>query len=77
MRGMVQYFTDLVGETLENTSRILYGHKFNGKKIEYFIDVSLDGLNVIKNKPHNFLVPGLAPLSLEGRIINHGISSFK
>ena len=75
--GAGQYFTDLVGETLENTSRILYGHMFNGKKIEYFIDVSLDGLNVIKNKPHNFLVPGLAPLSLEGRIINHGISSFK
>lgn len=76
--GAGQYFTDLTsGYTSGQISRCLFGVPWNSKKLSHFIDVDMSGLNVIKNAPHNFLVPGTNSLSLNGRIINHGTSIFK
>ena len=57
--------------------RRLFGVPWNSRKLTHFIDVDVSGLNVIKNAPHNFLVPGTKSLPLGGRIVNHGASIFK
>ncbi len=76
--GAGQYFTDLTsGYTSGQISRRLFGVPWNSKKLTHFIDVDMSGLNVIKNAPHNFLVPGTNSLPLGGRILNHGASIFK
>jgi len=76
--GAGQYFTDLTsGYTSGQISRRLFGVPWNTKKLTHFVDIDVSGLNVIKNAPHNYLVPGTNSLPLEGRIINHGVSIFK
>ncbi|WP_264536546.1 HYD1 signature containing ADP-ribosyltransferase family protein [Flavobacterium sp. N1736] len=77
--GSGQYFTDLVAGDLTSgqVSRRLFGVPWNSKKLTNFIDVDLGGLKVIENTPNNFLVPNTGTLSLQGRIVNHGVSVFK
>lgn len=76
--GAGQYFTDLTsGYTSGQISKRLFGVPWNAKKLTHFIDINVSGLNVIKNAPHNFLVPGTNSLPLSGRIISHGASIFK
>ena len=74
-----QYLTDLVSEGLTSgqVSRRLFGVPWNGSKVTHFIDINADGLNIIKNAPHNYRVPGTNPLPISGRIVNHGVSIFK
>lgn len=77
--GSGQYFTDLMAGDLTSgqVSRRLFGVPWNSNKLTNFIDVDLSGLKVIENTSNNFLVPNTASLSLQGRIINHGVSIFK
>ena len=46
-------------------------------KVEYFLKIDVNGLNVIQNNSYNFFIPGNNPLNLHGRIIDGGISLFK
>ncbi len=77
--GSGQYFTDLASEGLSagQVSRQLFGVPWNGRKVSHFIDIDVGGLNVIKNGPGNYLVPGTNGLPLDDRIINHGATIFK
>ncbi|NML59089.1 DUF6443 domain-containing protein [Chryseobacterium cheonjiense] len=77
--GSGQYLTDLMSHefTKGQASRRLFGVPWNGKKMSHFIELDVSGLNVTKNGPHNFLIPGTGNLSLEGIILNHGQSIFK
>jgi hypothetical protein len=45
--------------------------------MSHFIELDVSGLNVTKNGPYNFLVPGNSSLSIQGIIINHGPAIFK
>lgn len=65
------------GLTSGQVSRRLFGVPWNSSKVTHFIDINVDGLNTIKNAPHNYLVPGTSPLPLEEIIINHGPTVFK
>lgn len=77
--GTGQYFTDIApgAFTRGQTSYRLYG--VPGKKISltHYIKIETSGLNIIKNKPYNFLNPSTTPLNLNGRILGGGQSIFK
>ncbi len=74
--GPGQYLTDIrPGEfTAGQTSRRLFGVPWNTQKITHFIEIDVQGLNVIKNAPHNYLIPGETNLPLGGKILRSGIS---
>ena len=75
--GTGQYFTDLMeGYTSGQVSKRLFGVPWNNKKLTHFIDVDVSGLNVVKNGPHNYLIPSSHTLFLNGRLVNHGHSIF-
>ena len=73
------YLTDIApGQfTMGQTSRKLFGVPWNRSKISHFIEIDVKGLDVIKNAPYNYMVPGTGNLPLDGRIINAGVSRFK
>ena len=77
--GDGQYFTDLLPSdyTVGQMSRQLYGVPWKTRSLEYMFKIDMNGLNVIKNGPHNFFVPNNAPLNIRGRIIDSGITIFK
>jgi hypothetical protein len=58
-------------------SRKLYGVPWNTSKLTHQITIDATNLNVIQNSTNNFLVPGLKPLNINGRIINSGPATFK
>jgi hypothetical protein len=37
----------------------------------------MNGLNVIQNAPHNYLVPGITPLNIQGRVVEGVVTVFK
>lgn len=41
-----------------------------------FFKVDMNGLNVIQNAPHNYLVPGITPLNIQGRVVGSGVTVF-
>ena len=77
--GSGQYLTDLMSHqfTAGQASRRLFGVPWNSKKMSHFIELDVSGLNVIKNGPNNFLVPGNGSLPIQGIIVNHGAAIFK
>nr|WP_199119349.1 HYD1 signature containing ADP-ribosyltransferase family protein [Pedobacter sp. ASV28] len=51
--GAGQYFTDLTsGYTSGQISRRLFGVPWNTKQLTHFIDIDMNGLNVIKKMLH-------------------------
>jgi hypothetical protein len=77
--GSGQYFTDIAPGVLARgqTSYRLYGVPWNNARLTHFIKIETSGLNIIKNKPFNFLNPSSVPLKLNGRILGGGQSVFK
>lgn len=77
--GPGQYLTDIApGElTVGQTSRRLYGVPWNTTKLTHYLEINVSGLNVIKNAPYNYVIPGTGNLPLGGRIVNGGVSIFK
>ena len=73
------YLTDLNSSnfTRGQLSHKLYKVPYNYRKLQYFLKIDINGLNVIENAPHNFVIPGKNSLPLQGRIIDSGISVFK
>jgi hypothetical protein len=76
--GSGQYFTDIVpgAFTKGQTSYRLYGVPWNGSKLTHYIKIESSGLNIINNKPFNFLNPSSSPLNLNGRILGGGATGF-
>lgn len=76
--GSGQYFTDIAPGvfTKGQTSYRLYGVPWNGSKLTHYIKIETSGLNVINNKPFNFLSPSTSPLNLKGRILGGGATGF-
>ena len=74
-----QYLTNLEAKdyTAGQLSRRLYGVPWNTSKVEYYIKIDVNGLNVIQNNSYNFLIPGNNSLNLHGRIVDSGISIFR
>jgi hypothetical protein len=77
--GTGQYFTDIAPSTMTmgQTSYRLYGVPWNSSRLSHFVKIETSGLNVVKNKPFNFLNPTTTPLNLNGRILGGGKSVFK
>ncbi len=76
--GPGQYFTDIAPHT--TTAKNLTGKLFRfpviKNKMTHFIEVDVSGLNVIKNAPYNYVIPGTSNLNLSGRIVNGGVANF-
>lgn len=72
--GSGQYFTDIAPGTFTKgqTSYRLYGVPWNGSRLTHYVKIETSGLNIINNKPFNFLNPSSAPLNLNGRILGGG-----
>lgn len=76
--GAGQYFTDIAPgtATVGQTSARLYGVPWNKSKLTHYIEVEVSNLNIIQNKPYNFLNPSSSPLNLNGKVVSHGQSIF-
>ncbi|MNE14538.1 hypothetical protein D3C80_1074190 [compost metagenome] len=76
--GSGQYFTDIAPGmfTKGQTSYRLFGVPWNGSRLTHFIKIETSGLNIIQNKPFNFLNPSPTPLNLKGRILGGGKTGF-
>ena len=76
--GSGQYFTDIVpgAFTRGETSYRLYRVPWNKTRLTHYIKIETRGLNIIQNKPFNFLHPSSTPLDLNGRILGGGATGF-
>lgn len=77
--GDGQYLTDInpLDFTAGQVSRRLYGVPWKTNSLTHYIKIDVSGLNVIKNTPHNFLIPNNRPLNIRNRILDGGITIFK
>lgn len=77
--GDGQYLTDInpLDFTAGQVSRRLYGVPWKTNSLTHYIKIDVSGLNVIKNMPHNFLIPNNRPLNIRNRILDGGITIFK
>jgi RHS repeat-associated protein len=77
--GSGQYLTDIVAGDFRRgqVSKRLFGVPWVKTRLTHYIEVEISGLNVIKNGPHNFMIPGTGSISIGGRIVNGGVSVFK
>lgn len=73
--GDGKYLTDIrPGEmTPAQLSRRPVGHPFSGKRFTHYLQVDVKGLDVHEARDHIFLIPGIDPLDLSGRIVDHGV----
>lgn len=76
--GPGKYLTDIIPGSLTGgqTSRRLFGVPWNKSKLTHFIEIDAKTLNVVKNAPNNYMVPGTSSLSLEGILKSHGTTGF-
>jgi hypothetical protein len=53
-------------------SRRLVRHPFSGARFTHYLFVDLKGLDVREVRNHVYLLPGIEPLDLTERIVDHG-----
>lgn len=72
--GNGQYLSDIVpGEnTLGQISHKLLNVPWAGKKFTNYIEIDVNGLNMIKGRDGVYLIPNEGPLVITNRIINYG-----
>jgi hypothetical protein len=72
--GDGQYLTDIAPgtRTRAQLSRAFIGQPFQGQKFTHFIEIDMEGLNAFRGRESVFVVPGVTPLSLRGRIVRYG-----
>ena len=77
--GDGQYLTDInsLDFTAGQVSKRLYGVPWKTNSLTHYIKIDVTGLNVIKNMPHNFIIPNNQPLNISNRILDGGITIFK
>jgi len=76
--GTGQYLTDISqNEVISGqASRRLFGVPWNQSKLTHYVEIDVNGLNVIKNSTNNFLIPNSGSLNIGRRIVNGGTTSF-
>lgn len=79
--GSGQYLTDIAPEAIRNggmslgdLSQSLFNKSSVQFKLSHFIEININGLEVIEGRPHVFLIPGESPLNLTGRIVRFGLT---
>jgi hypothetical protein len=72
--GNGQYLSDIAPgtKTPAQLSRAFLGQPFQGQRCTHFIELNVDGLEVIQGRPNVFVVPGESPLDIIGRIVGYG-----
>lgn len=72
--GEGQYFTNIVpgSMTPNQLSRQLVGNPFQGSRYTHYVEIDVQGLNVIQGRPNVYIVPNTEPLDIFDRIINYG-----
>jgi hypothetical protein len=72
--GDGKYLTDLQPGvvTPAKLSRRLVGHPFSGKRFTHYVAIDVKGLDVREVRANVFLIPGIGPLDLSNRIVDHG-----
>ena len=75
--GFGQYLTDLAPEEvgkggLKGLSQQLFGQTNVAWKLTHYVEVNVEGLNIIEGRANVFLVPGNSPLDIAQRIVRFG-----
>ena len=75
--GSGQYLTDLAPEEvgkggLKGLSQQLFGQTNVAWKLTHYVEVNVEGLNIIEGRANVFLVPGNSPLDIAQRIVRFG-----
>jgi hypothetical protein len=72
--GNGQYLTDILPGTRSGSSlsREFLGLPFQGRRFSNYVEIDVNGLNVIQGRSGVFVVPNESPLDLVGRIISSG-----
>lgn len=72
--GNGQYLSDLAPgtKTCAQLSRCFLGQPFQGQRFTNYVEINVDGLNVVQGRANVFVVPGETPLDLTGRIVGFG-----
>ena len=73
--GNGQYLSDIVPgtRTPAQLSRTFLGQPFQGARFTHFVEIDVEGLQVIKGRSGVLVVPNEGPLDLAGRIISSGV----
>ncbi|WP_141893585.1 HYD1 signature containing ADP-ribosyltransferase family protein [Microbacterium kyungheense] len=53
-------------------SRCFNSQPFQGRRFTIYVEINVDGLNVVQGRTNVFVIPGEAPLDLTGRIVGFG-----
>jgi len=77
--GEGQYLTDIVpgSMTPNQLSRQLVGNPFLGSKYTHYVEIDVQGLNVIQGRPNVYVVPNTKPLDITNRLVNNGAVTVK
>jgi RHS repeat-associated protein len=72
--GDGQYLSDISPgtKTSAQLSRAFLGQPFQGQRFTHFVEIDVDGLNVVEGRANVFVVPGQEPLDLTGRVVSFG-----
>lgn len=72
--GNGQYLSDIAPgtKTCAQLSRCFLGQPFQGQRFTNYVEINVDGLNVVQGRANVFVVPGETPLDLTGRIVGFG-----
>ena len=72
--GNGQYLSDVKPGTMScaQLSRCFIGQPFQASRFTNYVEINVDGLNVVEGRTGVFVVPGETPLDLSGRIVSSG-----
>ena len=71
--GDGQYLSDLIPTDWSPSSLArIFIHIPNKYKYTHYIEIIVDGLNVVQGRDHVFVIPNESPLDLAGRIVGYG-----
>jgi RHS repeat-associated protein len=72
--GNGQYLSDIAPgtKTPAQLSRAFLGQPFQGQRFTHYLELNVDGLDVIQGRANVFVVPGETPLDIIGRIVGYG-----
>ena len=72
--GEGQYLSDIVPNTKRPSqlSMIFFGIPWAGKRFTHYININVDGLNVIHGRQYVYVIQSSEPLDISKRISGHG-----
>lgn len=74
--GDGQYLSDIQpgAKTCAQLSRCFLNQPFQGNRFTNYVEINVDGLQVVQGRANVFVVPGTEPLDLTGRIVSFGVN---